>query len=96
MLQQLAERVKDIKPEKVITVLDRTLPVLEDKIKDLDKIEDEYSQYSLNLDELENKEEAKKMAGYKRIREGAWNEIRARNKHLKSRRIEAKEKYSQL
>ena len=56
MLQQLAERVKDIKPEKVITVLNRTLPVLEDKIKDLDKIEDEYSQYSQHLDELEEKE----------------------------------------
>lgn len=46
MLQQLADRVKDIKPEKVITVLNRTLPVLEDKINDLDDIEDEFSQYS--------------------------------------------------
>ena len=52
-MQKLADKYKSSKPKLVMTVLNRTLPMIEKKIENLENIDDEYSMYSENLDDIE-------------------------------------------
>lgn len=75
LMQAVADQFRDNKPSMVMSVLKRSVPEIEKRIQQLEARDEEWSDYSRQLDEIEVREEQIKDFGLVKVSEQKWEEI---------------------